>query len=130
MLLFQFPDVAEQWLSENGWTNLRDWSNHPDVDSVIADLERDRSLTPALNWYRANVPPEAWVGPGLELPPVQAPAMGVWSSGDFALLESQMTGSAQFCAGEFRYERIEGPGHWMQLEAPDEVNDLLVDFLA
>ena len=22
-----------------------------------------------------------------------------------------------------------GPGHWMQLEAPDEVNALLLDFL-
>ena len=26
-------------------------------------------------------------------------------------------------------ERIEGPGHWMQLEAPDAVNTLLLDFL-
>ena len=25
---------------------------------------------------------------------------------------------------------IEGPGHWMQLEAPDAVNELLVDFLS
>jgi pimeloyl-ACP methyl ester carboxylesterase len=28
-----------------------------------------------------------------------------------------------------RYERIDGPGHWMQLEAPDMVNQLLLDFL-
>ena len=129
MLLFQFPDIAERWLTDNGWANFREWSRHPDVDAVIADLEANKSLTPGLNWYRANIPPEAWVGPPMELPPVQAPAMGVWSSGDFALLESQMTGSAAHCAGGFRYERIEGPGHWMQLEAPDEVNRLLVDFL-
>jgi pimeloyl-ACP methyl ester carboxylesterase len=56
--------------------------------------------------------------------------MGVWSSGDVALLESQMTGSAQFCAGGFRYERIEGAAHWPQLDAPDQVSRLLVDFLA
>lgn len=129
MLLFQFPGVAERWLSDNRWANLRAWSEHPDVEGVIADLEAHRSLTPALNWYRANLPPETWVGPPLALPAIQAPAMGVWSSGDFALLESQMTGSAQFCAGRFRYERIDGPGHWLQLEAPDEVNRLLIDFL-
>jgi pimeloyl-ACP methyl ester carboxylesterase len=129
MLLFQFPGIAERWLSENGWANFREWSRHPDLDGVIADLEANESLTPGLNWYRANVPPDVWVGPPMELPAVQAPAMGVWSSGDFALLESQMTGSATFCAGDFRYERIEGPGHWMQLEAPDEVNRLLVGFL-
>lgn len=129
MLLFQFAGIAEQWLSDDGWANLREWSGHPDVDGVIADLEADGSLTPGLNWYRANVPPESWVGPPMELPPVQAPAMGVWSSGDFALLETQMTDSARFCEGGFRYERIEGPGHWMQLEAPQEVSRLLVDFL-
>ena len=26
-------------------------------------------------------------------------------------------------------ERLAGPGHWMQLEAPDQVNALLLDFL-
>jgi pimeloyl-ACP methyl ester carboxylesterase len=60
---------------------------------------------------------------------VQSPTMGVWSSGDFALLESQMTGSSKFCANTFRYERIEGAGHWMQWEDPDAVNRLLLDFL-
>ena len=48
---------------------------------------------------------------------------------DFALLEPQMTGSAEFCANGFRYERIEGVNHWLQLEVPDRVNALLVDFL-
>jgi len=129
MLLFQFPEVAERWLSDDGWANLREWSRHPDLDGVIADLERDGSLTPGLNWYRANVPPEAWVGPPITLPPVQAPTMGIWSTGDFALIEAQMTGSAPYCANGFRYERLEGPGHWMQLDAPDEVNALLLDFL-
>jgi pimeloyl-ACP methyl ester carboxylesterase len=53
----------------------------------------------------------------------------VWSSGDFALTENQMTGSSAYVSGPWRYERIEGPGHWMQLEAPDKVNALLLDFL-
>jgi pimeloyl-ACP methyl ester carboxylesterase len=129
MLLFQFPGVAEAWLSGNDWAGLREWGAHPDVDGVIADLERSGSLTPGLNWYRANITPEGFVGPPLELPPVQAPTMGLWSSGDFALSEAQMVGSAKFCSGEFRYERIDGPGHWMQWEAPDKVNALLLDFL-
>ena len=129
MLLFQFRDIAEQWLTMDGWTNFREWSHHPDADAVIADLERDGSLTPGLGWYRANIPPEALVGPPLELPPVQAPTMGVWSTGDIALLESQMRDSAKYCGNGFRYERLDGPGHWMQWEAPDRVNALLLDFL-
>jgi pimeloyl-ACP methyl ester carboxylesterase len=129
MLLFQFEGVAERWLSGDGWAGLRAWGSHPDVEGVIADLERDGSLTPGLNWYRANIPPEAFVGPPIELPPISAPTMGVWSSGDFALTEAQMTGSAAYLTGPWRYERLDGPGHWMQLQAPDEVNRLMLDFL-
>jgi len=129
MLLFQFPGVAERWLTEDNWNNFRHWGGHPDADQVISELEATGSLTPGLNWYRANVPPESWVGPPIQLPPVQAPTMGVWSTGDPALTEVQMTDSAENVAGPWRYERLEGPGHWMQLEAPDQVNALLTDFL-
>jgi pimeloyl-ACP methyl ester carboxylesterase len=129
MLLFQFPGVAEELLSANGWANFRAWGRHPDADAVIGELEANGSLTPGLNYYRANLPPEVWVQPGRPLPAVRAPTMGVWSSGDIALTERQMTASAENVAGPWRYERLDGPGHWMQLEAPDEVNRLLVDFL-
>jgi pimeloyl-ACP methyl ester carboxylesterase len=129
MLLFQFPEIAEQWLSMDDWANLREWMNHPDHDAVVKSLERDGSLTPGLNWYRANIPPASYVGPPLELPPAQAPTMGIWSSGDRHLLESQMTSSEKYCANSFRYERLDGPGHFMQWEAPDDVNRLLLDFL-
>jgi pimeloyl-ACP methyl ester carboxylesterase len=129
MLLFQFPGVAERWLSEDSWANFRAWAHHPDCDQVIAELEANGSLTPGLNWYRANVPPEFWVGSPLELPPVQAPTMGIWSTGDMALTEAQMTDSATNVAGPWRYERLDGAGHWMQLDAPDRVNSLLLDFL-
>ena len=129
MLLFQFAGVAERWLTEDNWASFRSWARHPDSDQVIADLEGNGSLTPGLNWYRANIPPGSWVGPPLQLPPVQAPAMGIWSTGDMALTEAQMTDSAENVAGPWRYERLDGPGHWMQLDAPGQVNELLLDFL-
>jgi pimeloyl-ACP methyl ester carboxylesterase len=130
MLLFQFEGIAEEWLTQDGWANFRAWSGHPDADAVVADLERDGSLTSGLNYYRANVPPAVLVAPPIELPPVVVPTMGVWSSGDFALTEEQMTGSKDFVTGPWRYERLHGPGHWLQLEAPEEVNRLLLDFLS
>ncbi len=129
MLLFQFAPQAEQWLTVDGGVNFRAWCDHPDFDAVYAELQRDGSLTPGLNYYRANITPDAMVGPPPELPAVQSPTMGVWSSNDFALLEEQMTASAACCAGTWRYERIDGPGHWMQWEAPEAVNRLLLDFL-
>jgi len=130
MLLFQFPGIAEKWMSANDWARLRAWTAHPDADAVIAELERDGSLIPALNYYRANLPPESFLRSRLELPPVQAPTMGVWSSEDRFLTETQMVNSGEHVAGGWRYERLEGPGHWMQLEAPEAVNELLIDFLA
>ena len=130
MFFFQFPGVAEEWLSADGWANFRAWCHHPDADAIVARWEATGTLTAALNWYRANIPPEGFAGPPLELPAVQAPTLGVWSSGDFALTEEQMTRSGDYVSGPWRYERIDGPGHWMQLEAPEEVNRLLLDFLA
>ena len=129
MLLFQFAGIAEQWLSAEDWANLRAWLPHPDADAAIAELEQNGSLTPGLNYYRANIPPERLLAPALQLPPIQAPTMGMWSSADPALTEGQMTRSAASVAGPWRYERLEGLGHWMQLEAPEEVNRLLLDFL-
>jgi pimeloyl-ACP methyl ester carboxylesterase len=129
MLLFQFAGVAEKWLSADNWANFRAWIRHPDADATIAELEANGSLTPGLNYYRANMRPEFFLRSGLEPPPVQAPTMGMWSSGDPALTEGQMTRSADHVAGPWRYERLDGPGHWMQLEAPDAVNRLLIDFL-
>ena len=127
MLLFQFANVAEQWLSMDNSRNFREWSGHPDADEVIAKLE-DGALTPALNWYRANVAPETLLTGPPELPPVQPTTMGIWSSGDTFLTETQMTDSSRYVSGRWRYERVEGVGHWLPLEKPEELNRLLLDF--
>ena len=67
--------------------------------------------------------------PPLVLPPIQAPTLEVWGSGDMALTEGQMTRSAEPVVGSWRDERLDGPGYSMQLEAPDEVNRLPHDFV-
>jgi pimeloyl-ACP methyl ester carboxylesterase len=54
--------------------------------------------------------------------------MGLWSDRDPALGEKQMRDSAHYVDGEFRFERIRGADHWLQLTAADEVNRLLLQF--
>ena len=130
MLLFQFVGVAERWLADNDFANLRAWSGHPDIESVVERLADPAALTASLSLYRALVPPESLVSPPTTLPPITVPTMGVWSTGDFALDERGMSGSGEYVTGPWRYERVEGAGHWMQLDAPDAVNALLLDFLA
>jgi pimeloyl-ACP methyl ester carboxylesterase len=129
MLLFQFPGVAEEWLSAEDFRNLRNWAAHPRIEEVVARLSEPGALTASLGIYRANLPPESLIAPPRDLPPVTAPALGVWSSGDLALTEENMTGSAKYVAGPWRYERIEGAGHWLQIDAAAQINGLLLDFL-
>ena len=129
MLLFQFTGIAEQWLSQDDFRNLRKWARHPDHDAVAARFGDPAALTASLGLYRANLPPGSLLSPPPAFPPIQAPAMGLWSSGDIAVTEGAMTGTAAFVAGSWRYQRIEAAGHWLQLDAPDRVNRLLLDFL-
>jgi pimeloyl-ACP methyl ester carboxylesterase len=127
---FQFEATAEAALEKDDWSLMRQWlASSPDRDSCLANLQRPGALTAGLSWYRANMRPEIW-GTEIPFPEVTAPTMGIWGERDAFLTESQMTDSVQFCSGEWRYERINGAGHWLMLDEPDEVNALLLDFLA
>src|SRR5215475_7803952 len=80
--------VGHDWGAALAWGLA---SLAPDrVDHLVVELEAGGSLTPGLNWYRANVPPESWTASPIQLPAVSAPTMGIWSTGDFALTETQM----------------------------------------
>jgi pimeloyl-ACP methyl ester carboxylesterase len=130
MLLFQFEDTAEALLAQNDWKLAREWlRGNGDVDRYLVDLARPGALTAALNWYRANVSPEREVRAPRAFPEVRAQTLGVWSSGDDYLLEEQMVGSAEHVTGGWSYARVDGASHWLQLDAPERVNELLAAFL-
>jgi pimeloyl-ACP methyl ester carboxylesterase len=42
--------------------------------------------------------------------------------------EAQMRTSGRYVQAEFRYERIEGADHWLQLTAAERLNELLLDY--
>jgi pimeloyl-ACP methyl ester carboxylesterase len=130
-LLFQFEGVAEELLRRDDWALFREWlRNDGDIDRYIEDLERPGALTAGLNWYRANLHPARELESRPAVPVVAAPALGRWSSEDHYLNEAPMLRSAEYVTGPWRYERIDGASHWMQLDAPDRVNALLLDFLS
>lgn len=128
MLLFHFEGLGEAFLRRNDYEAMRAWTGHPRVEAVIVELERDGQMTTHLLWYRANVAPESFVRPAPVLPAIEVPVLGLWSSGDFALGERQMTDSAAYCAKGFRYVRVEGAGHWLPLEVPSRVSEEVVAF--
>lgn len=126
ILFLQLRGVAEAMLRFANWGLFRALTRFPsEAPHWIAKLARPGRLRAAVNYYRANL---GLVLPRL-FPSVPMAVMGVFSSGDRFLCEAQMTRTARFVTGPWRYERIEGVGHWMQLEAPRHVNALLLDFL-
>jgi pimeloyl-ACP methyl ester carboxylesterase len=130
MLMFQFEGVADEAFQRHDWALLRRMFEGGDVDRYVVDLARPGALTAGLNWYRANMPPSLLLSDPVPFPPIAAPTMGIWSDRDFALTEEQMTRSAESVSGPWRYERFDGIGHYVPLEAPERLNQLLVDFLS
>ncbi|MDP8970452.1 MAG: alpha/beta hydrolase [Actinomycetota bacterium] len=130
-LFFQFEGVAEAWLRHDDWKLFRELlRGDGDLDRYIEDLSRPGALTASLNWYRASLRPQSppAAPPGLP-PPVSAPVLAAWSSRDHYLTEDRMIASQRFVAGQWRYERIEGASHWIPLDAPDRLNELLLEWL-
>jgi len=130
-LLFQFTGVAEALIQRDDWKLFREMlGDAVDRERYIADLARPGALTAGLNWYRANATPKQELERTRPFPAVAAATMGIWSSGDNYLTEESMLGSAEHVTGPWRYERVEGAGHWLQLDAPERINELLLDFLS
>jgi pimeloyl-ACP methyl ester carboxylesterase len=130
-ILFDMPGVAEELIQRNDWYLMRVLleGSGENFETYIANFSEPGALTAGLNWYRANVPVQRLLGPAQPMPPVAAPTMGVFGTADVALTEDAMVKSASKVSGPWRYERLEGIGHFIPLDAADQLNRLLLDFL-
>jgi pimeloyl-ACP methyl ester carboxylesterase len=131
-LLFLFEGTAEELVQRDDWYLFRLFlGGAQDTDGYIKSLSEPGALTPALNWYRANLPVQAILGRtgGPQLPMIKADTLGIWSTGDLYLTEEAMTRSEQRVQGRWRYERF-GGSHWVPLDEPDRLNQLLLEFLS
>lgn len=139
MLLFQFVGVAESWLANDDFANLREMVfdnaapgtfTPADVRVYLDAFSRDGALTAALNWYRANMPAAAWLREPPQLPEITTPTMVIWGEADAYLGLGLLERSIAKVRGPLRVERLPGVSHWVQQEAPAAVNALLIDWLA
>ena len=128
-LLFQFDEAEELFLRDDAKL-FREWvDGAADVDTYVEDLSRPGAMTAALNYYRANLHPRNELD-SRALPPCTVPTLGLWSSGDRYLTEAQTQRSAEHCTAGFRYERVEDATHWMQLDQPERVTELILQHLS
>lgn len=125
-LLFQLPWLPERLLSAFNWFGLGLMTGFPEEQAQwISQQSRPGRLQAGLNYYRAN----AKIFISGHSANARVPVLGVWSSGDRFLAEGQMRDSARFVDGTFRFARIEGANHWLQLSAEDKFNPILLAYL-
>ncbi|WP_367123790.1 alpha/beta fold hydrolase [Streptomyces phytohabitans] len=131
MLRLLFPD-AEEWLrgeaeGEGGpWSTFRWWvGDHPEADAWISDLERPGAVTAMLAFYHANIHPVH--GSMSPVPRVSVPVLGIWPTGDRYSGLEQLARSGEWVDGPWRFERLQGAGHFLQLDRPDAVTRLILE---
>jgi pimeloyl-ACP methyl ester carboxylesterase len=79
-----------------------------------------------LNWYRAAA--RRAVSGASPLGRIDPPTLVLWGVHDIALSASMARPSADLCR-DGRLERIDRATHWVQHDAPDRVNRLLLEHL-
>ena len=81
------------------------------------------AMTAMLNYYRANLNVRGYAGPGVE-----APTLLLWGDGDQALGPELVAPTADHVA-RLTIRIFRGVSHWVQEEAPDQVNAAVGDWL-
>lgn len=140
-LAFQVPWLPELLIRANLAELLdalfRDGTVRPDaftdedVRRYEEALSRPGALTAAIDYYRAlgrRVVRELRSG-GLDERTVPVPTLLVWGERDPAL-GVELTEGLERWVPDARVERLPDAGHWVQNDAPERVNELLVDFLS
>jgi pimeloyl-ACP methyl ester carboxylesterase len=131
MELFRSEGAEDLFLADDGegLRRLFEVSGLPGLpgsaDEYVAALSTRPAMTGALNWYRAADPSAAD-----RMGPVTAPTLFVWSDQDPALGREGAEATAAEVDGPYRFEVLEGVGHWIPEEAADRLNGLLLDHLA
>jgi len=136
VLLFRIPRLSEWALSARNFHLIRDlFRRQPfkpafsdgETEAYIQALAKPGALTAALNWYRENAAPDA-----VHLARsarVDAPTLVIWGERDTSL-GIELLDDLKRVAPRVRVHRITDASHWVQNEAPDEVNRVLIEFLS
>jgi pimeloyl-ACP methyl ester carboxylesterase len=125
---FLEPDAADVVLADNSrW--LRERLAAAGVPAVAIErhlgvLGNRQAMEAALAWYRAR---GAIRGP---LGMIQVPTLYIWGDADDTVGRIAAEGTKDFVPAPYRFEVLAGVGHFAADQAPDRVNELLLQHLA
>jgi epoxide hydrolase 4 len=137
MFFFQIPGLPEWLLTRNGAAaiagsfldNAVDKSRFP---AEVLDVYRRNALLPGamtamLNWYRALFRTmRLWRGESASV--IDVPTLMIWGERDFALGKELSIGTEKYVR-DLTVRYLPNASHWVQQEAPDEVNAILEEWL-
>ena len=139
MFLFQLPVLPEFLLSANDYemlgNSLKKTAIRRDVftDEAIAEYKKawreTEKLRQPLNYYRANIF-KRFFGRQTGNEKIKVPTLFIYGEQDHAVLPETVQGVAEGIDAPFSEFRIRDAGHWIQQEAAEDVNEVLLDFLA
>ena len=103
------------------------WLTQAELDHYVAEFSRT-GFTGGINWYR-NLDRNWHLTPELDGAKVTVPARLVAGADDPVLLMTPPAVQDGLLLDDRGTVLIEGAGHWVQAEKPDEVNAALLEFL-
>ena len=137
VLFFLLPRLPELLLSAGNYWAIRNmFKRGPvrketfsdlDIEEYIVPLSQPRALNAALGYYRANLK-MATLRTFARSAPIDAETLVIWGEHDPALGIELLEGLDEV-APRVRIHRISSSSHWVQNEAPVEVNRILIRFL-
>jgi pimeloyl-ACP methyl ester carboxylesterase len=127
-LFFQLPRIPEWFMRTFGIRMLRRAGRFTEEDlrTYAEAWRKPAAMTSMLNYYRALRRHSRELG-GI-IRPIEMPAMLIWGERDPVFLRETTENFGEWVP-KLRVERIGRAGHFVQTDAADEVNRLLVEFL-
>jgi len=130
---FQLPRLPERWLSRGDFAVLRrrfveDGLPAADAERFVEAARRSDRLRGGVNYYRAS-----WRGWARKRTRrrtcIEAPTLVIWGEKDRYLGKELAVPDARLVPNA-RVEFLPAASHWVQQDAPERVNELLLDLLA
>ncbi len=140
VLLFQMPGLPERLLGARGAAavgdmfrrSTRDPARFPEAVLAVYrwNASRPGRLTAMLNWYRALLRGGGWrsLPRKGQWPVIEVPTLLLWGDADAALSLRTTDGTAEYVR-DFTLHVLPGVSHWIQQEAPEEVNAVTAAWL-
>ena len=132
VFFFQLPVLPELLLRARGARAIADAFRGMAVNKaafppdVLAHYQTNAlqpgAMTAMVNYYRANF---ATLGERAPTPMIDTPTLMIWGEQDSALGVELTEGYGPYVA-DFTLKRLPGVSHWVQQEAPDQVNAALL----